>query len=294
VKPSNSQDSVDRAGLRSGLVLRRSLRILRTRFRFWLAIGLIACAFAVPVVVPVVIFLQAYSDVIDPGVAVWLYFPIVAPFQPIIVYAAFRAWCEEDFLFGEALQHGRRRILPVFGIFALMLLAAALGFAVVFALVWILRSLIGFADSAGVVFPLAATTLVAVLIFLPAATTGMVRTSVAIPACIIDGFGPFASLRRSFQLTKGHFGTIFAAFLSVPIGVFLCQTILAAAGLVVIMSLSDNFYLIVPLALLYYLAVLLLLWLAPAFFTILSTSIYANLRPGRGGPAADRIADIFN
>jgi len=293
----NLSSPPDSTGLRLGLVLRQSLRILRTRFGFWLVTGLIAGALAVPIVVPAVLFVEAHSDVLNAFAPWWLYFPIVAPFQTIIVHAAFRAWCNEDFRFADALQQGWRRILPVLGILALTLVAAVLGLAVVFVLVWLLYSLLSIPDSPGFVSSLPAIAPFAGLIFLLVASTGMVKTSAAIPACVVEGLRPLASLRRSFQLTKGHSLTIVAAFLTIPIAAFLYFTILFATGVLVFIYLPDAMHttdvqgVVLMLSLPF---LLLLLWFPAAFFSILSTSIYANLRLDREGRTSDRTAGSFD
>jgi len=269
------------------------MRILRAGIGLSLLTGLIQTALAVLVLLltPLNVTWRLYLLMAAPFLTI-----IAAPFHTIIVTAAFRTWCDEDVPLGDSLQLGWRRILPVLGILALMLVAAILALFVALLPGWTLRAALRFAEPDSF-----APLILSAGIFLVAAATGFVKTSAAIPACVVDGLGPIASLRRSFHLTKGNFWKILAAFLTIPLGYLVFLTSLIAIGRLIDTILSDPsqtsampspvFVVYVALA---SLALLLFLWLVAAFFTILGTVIYANLRIDSGNLTTDRIADVFD
>ena len=259
-----------------GLVLRQSLKILRARAGIWLLAGLFGTALNLSLIVFV------FDQILQ--------IPILAAIQTIIVYAAFQTWTGQPFR-PDALLQGRR-LLPVFGIWALTFLAAIPGFPVVtLALnriiiepLFVLRGIRVGEDSVGgyIAFSLSLQ-----LSYVMVAAAVIVTTCAAVPACVVDGLGPIASLRRCFRPARGSFWKIFAGFLTV---------LLAAVVFVVVWFEAcwprTNFGFYFPTGIQYEASFLVLKWFFFVFFNILATTIYANLRMNSESLTTEKIAGI--
>jgi uncharacterized membrane protein len=107
------------------------------------------------------------------------------------------------------------------------------------------------------------------------------RYYVAMPACITENEGVFASMARSAGLTKGYRWQIF--------GVFLLVTVTTVLGGMVIGFVAANFGPIV-------LQIASTVWqvLAGAFGAVVAAIVYYNLRVVKEGVDIDRIAQVFD
>ncbi len=112
--------------------------------------------------------------------------------------------------------------------------------------------------------------------------------AVTIPACVVERKGPIESLKRSFELTKGHRLQIFVLYLIVGVitgivtaifvllfGIF--AAIFGTAG-IVIAALLLAIILAVP----------------QAFNSVMTTVIYSDLRQAKEGVALDSLANVFD
>jgi uncharacterized membrane protein len=107
------------------------------------------------------------------------------------------------------------------------------------------------------------------------------RWSVALPACVVEGLGPLASMKRSAQLTKGHRWK--------PFGIFLLLWVVSAlAGLLIGLLLRP--------AGVAGTQVVQALWNAAwtAFWYVTLVMIYHDLRVIKEGVDIDQIAAVFD
>lgn len=119
---------------------------------------------------------------------------------------------------GEALQHGLRRLLPVF----LALLLVSFGAAIATLPILLLFGLVAMA---------AGTPAIAALAFfalLPLALILWARLSLVTPVAAAEPIGPIAILQRSWALTRGHFWTLLG-FLALMVLVMLVISIAVSA-----------------------------------------------------------------
>jgi hypothetical protein len=167
--------------------------------------------------------------------------------QAVLLYAAFQYLRGHTVQPGEALQLGLSRFLPLLGLAILYGLGLALGLVL----------------------------LVVPFFFL------LVMWAVVVPACVVEGLGPIASMSRSTQLTKGHrwkiFGIIFLLLIVSVIGNKLIPLILVPAGLVVL-SLG------------------LVIWTAiwAAYWNCVLIMTYHDLRVAKEGVDTAQIASVFD
>jgi len=107
------------------------------------------------------------------------------------------------------------------------------------------------------------------------------RWSVALPACVVEGLGPLASMKRSAQLTKGHRWKLFGIFL-------LLWVVSALAGLLIGLLLKP--------AGVAGTQVVQVLWNAAwtAFWYVTLVMIYHDLRVIKEGVDIDQIAAVFD
>ena len=266
---------------RPGLVLARSMTILQARIGTWLLIGLIETALAVPIA-----FLPEYKTA-----AVVANLLIAVQLQAMIAFAAFQAWCGQDFRIGDAFKQAARRfpaVLSVFLVTALLLsfsaiLSATLGLLLLLPL--------GAPDVAAIAYPV--VTILAALGFLALCSIITIRIFVSVAACINEGLNPVAGIIRSLHLTKDRFWRIFGAylvsflaflaFLTATVGVLYLAIFLTEPSFPITSLLDFSSIAEAPLAIIAILVLLLFiflpgLWLFSAFTSILSTTIYANLR----------------
>lgn len=181
---------------------------------------------------------------------------------------------------GEALGRGARRFLPLLG--ASLLVGLALGLAVVpFAV------LVGVAGgAAGAGEEPAALALVVLLIFSVLAILFAVRLMLINAVAAGEDAGPIAILRRSWNLTRGHFWKLLGFILLIVIvAIVLVLAVQGVFGTLVILLAGQPepggtaAFLILLLSALVQAVITL-------FFTTLVARIYAQLA-GRSGPAED-------
>jgi hypothetical protein len=107
------------------------------------------------------------------------------------------------------------------------------------------------------------------------------RWSVALPACVVEGLSPFASMKRSAQLTRGHRWKIFGIFLLLLVASWLVGLLigllLKPAGVVVVQVVS---------------AVWNAAW--TAFCYVVLVMVYHDLRVVKEGVDTDQIAGVFD
>ena len=105
---------------------------------------------------------------------------------------------------------------------------------------------------------------------------------VALPACVMEGLGPFQSMSQSAALTKGHRWKVFGIY-------FLVAIVNGAVGQLVVRVFSLGIGLF-PSSILY------LVWtlLAAAYNSIAIAVIYHDLRVLKEGIDIDRIAAVFD
>jgi hypothetical protein len=115
--------------------------------------------------------------------------------------------------------------------------------------------------------------------------------SVATSVCVVEQLGPFRSMGRSRELTKGHRWKIFGLILLtvIPAGIVgLIVSAVAVGALGTVMGLPSA--LVGPLG-----QVVGLLWGAvwKAFYVILAVVIYHDLRVAKEGVDTEKIAAVF-
>jgi len=168
--------------------------------------------------------------------------------EAVIVHAAFQDMQRRPVRLAESLNVALRRLLPI------------LGFAfVAYLLIWL-----GFS-----------------LLIIP----GLILYTmwfVALPACVVERLGPWSSLRRSRELTKGHRWKLFGLALLLLIGGFgssLLQFVLAAVDADPIVELIGR-----------------LIWqgLWVSFVTTVVAVAYHDLRVAKEGVDIDQIAGVFD
>lgn len=183
---------------------------------------------------------------------------------------------------GEALQLGLRRFIILFAAWLLL----ALGLAIV--LLPLILLFAGSAAFSGTADPaaLAGPMLLAFLIFAMLAIALWVRLMLMVPVAAAEAVGPIGIIRRSWELTGGHFWKLLGlVVLLVILAVVVLVAISAVVGIFVIVAAGQPepggaaFFAIVIVS-------ALLQSLISAFFVTLVARIYAQL----AGPVD---ADVF-
>lgn len=121
---------------------------------------------------------------------------------------------------GEALQHGLRRLLPVF--LALLLVSFGAGIAVL--PVFILFGLAAMATGTPAVGALA------LFVIFPIALILWARLSLITPVAAAEPIGPIAILQRSWALTRGHFWTLLAFLVLLVVVALVISVAVSAIG----------------------------------------------------------------
>jgi hypothetical protein len=168
--------------------------------------------------------------------------------QATILYGTFELMRGEPFTIGKSFEVGLRRALPVVGVSIVAGLA------------------IGLASMA---------------LLIPGIIV-MCLLYVAVPACVIERLGVFASLSRSADLTRGYRWQIFGLVLIVAIGSLLGVYV---AGHVIGLFGSAILSTIVTFA-----------WqvIGTAFGAVLAAVIYHDLRAAKEGVDVSKIVNIFD
>jgi hypothetical protein len=131
---------------------------------------------------------------------------VFRPFsEAAVVHAGLQFWDRGRVRLGTALARAVARFIPSVAVTVLVRVVIFTGY---FA-----PGLASVLTSQRLLAPnLALAVLFLGLLVLPGAWLALIW-SVALPACVVEGRGPFASLRRSAQLTKGHRAKVFGILL---------------------------------------------------------------------------------
>jgi hypothetical protein len=179
------------------------------------------------------------------SIIVWIILNVVT--QATVLYGSFQAMRNRPVDIGASFQKGLSRLLPIIG----------LSFCVAFA--------VGFG----------------MILFIVPAFIFLSMFFVALPACVVEGLGPFQSMGRSSTLTKGHRWKIFGIYVALAIigGVVgsIIAAVLSTAGLVVAVIGR-------------------MLWdaLMGAYQSIAVAVTYHDLRVAKEGVDIDHIASVFD
>ena len=226
-----------------GRILEGSLNVLFRNFVPFIAISALAG-------VPELIFSLAAtkSSPANSWVQILLGLVLGAVCQAMIVYGTFQALRGRPVQIGQSLGIGLRRAIPVVGTSLASGIVIAIGFIV-----------------------LVVPGLIAMTVFF-----------VAEPACVVERLGPFESLGRSTELTRGYrwpvFGLAFViGIVEVIIGAIIGAMLLHAGSLVAY-------------------AIVMFVWgaLVRAYMSVLVAIVYHDLRVLKEGIDLDRIAAVFD
>jgi hypothetical protein len=181
------------------------------------------------------------------GIALlWMLLSVLC--QAIILYGAFEQMRGKSFAVGESLKRGLTRFFPILGV--ILCMAFGGGFASVFLIV------------------------PGIIVFL--------MWYVAVPVCIVEERGPFASLGRSRELTKGSRWKLFGIVIVIAVASWVVQMIVQFVFLAAVGKLIAA------------VATFLCSALIAAYRSILAAVVYYDLRVAREGIDIDRIAAVFD
>jgi cyanophycinase len=180
-----------------------------------------------------------------------LIFSLVGP--AVILYCAFQALLGRDLIVGDAIRRGLSRFWSILGLGFLKYFGIAIG----------------------------------LLLFVVPGLMLWVRWSAALQACVVEGLGPVASLRRSAEFTTGHRWKIFGILLPLAVGFWLLY------GLVTLICERLG----VPFSIAVFLhgfGVGTLVWLVVAaiygaYINIVLTVMYHDLRVAKDGVDTNQI-----
>jgi len=237
---------------RVGGVLSRTSSVLSRHFLVFIVVTVVAN-------LPLVLLAQGVTSMAGgeaPGqsaiimlvVGFVLFFVLNILSQAVIVHAAFQAMRSRPISLGESIGVGLARFLPIIG----------------------LAFLSGFLIGLGILL-LIVPGLILVTMWL-----------VGTPACVVERLGPWASLKRSAALTKGHRWKVFGllALLSI-VNIIVSQLVelaLAPFGNIVLSMLGT------------------LIWSAlwGAYYAIAVVVTYHDLRVAKEGVDIEQIASVFD
>jgi hypothetical protein len=179
--------------------------------------------------------------------------------QAIVLYGAFQDMRGRPVSLADCFKVGLQRFFPIVG------LAITVGVAVIFA---------------------------SLLLIVPGLMLYMMWY-VATPVCVVERLGPFRSLGRSRELTKGHRWKLFGLSLLILIPAFIVAGVLVGViallfGTGAILGLPAAFA--TPLG-----QVINLIWSAAwgAFYAVIVVVTYHDLRVAREGVDTEQIAAVF-
>ena len=173
----------------SGLVIARSLAILGQNFAAFVLIAGL-------VTLPNLLVEESADDSLGWAILAFIVSSILAyAAQGFLAHGAYQAAAGRSFGAGDTLRVAAGRFFPLIALAGWVGLLVALGF---------------------------------VLLIVPGAMF-LVMWSVAVPACVVEGSSPFASMRRSAELTRGHRWTLFGLFLLLFVGVAMALIIVDLA-----------------------------------------------------------------
>ena len=218
-----------------------------------------------------------------PEAGLWLLFlPLAAVLAMIGTIALNYLALRPGASVGEALQRGGRRFIFLFAASLLVALAAALALVPLLILVGGLAAAAGGGASAT---PAAAFALV--LVMLVAMLALWVRLLLMTPVAAVEEGGPIGIIRRSWDLTRGHFWRLFAFAVLVLVAASIAMGVITLlVGIVVALFAGPPDPLTLS-AILMALVTALLQALFTMIFATLIARIYAQLT---GSPASDVFA----
>jgi len=201
--------------------------------------------------------------------------------QAILVSAAFQDLRGRPVNLLESVKVALRRFFPVLG----LIVVAVLGLILFATCIVLVPAVVSFGtirvSAVPSVFP-AITFIVTFISLIAAVLALIVRWFVAVPICVVERFGPWKSLKRSSQLTKGHRWRVLGILLlvyvtSLIIGQIIAVTTNALGGRLVAIFAS-------------------LLWntIWGAVFAILVVVTYYELRAAKEGVDIDQVAAVFD
>jgi hypothetical protein len=228
---------------RIGSVINGAWNVFSANFPLFFGVGLF-------VGLPHLLFLRGtqasgagWSVVI--GIFAWLLLATIG--QTVILYGAFRKLRGQPVDIGETLQRGLTRFLPLVGLAFLYSLGIMLGL---------------------------------LLLVVPGIIL-MVMWAVVVPACVVEGLSPTASMSRSSKLTKGHRWKIFGVMLLLLVLNFIASGMLA-------LVLAPTGHAVATIGDFVWTAI----W--TAFWNCLLVMIYHDLRVAKEGIDTEQIAAIFD
>jgi hypothetical protein len=182
------------------------------------------------------------------AVVSWFTIVVILPITQTIVYhGAFQDMCSRPIRFGDSLTLAFRRFFPVLGALICMGVLIMVGFLLL------------------VVPGIIALTVVAV----------------AVPVCVVERVGPFASIRRSARLTKGNRWKILGIFLLL----FVASIAIAGLNIVFRYGLGAEVAVLVNFVLQSALG---------AYSSLIAVVMYHDLRVAKEGLDTNRIAAVFD
>jgi len=233
---------------RVGRVLSRTISVLSQHFLIFCVVTLVANA-------PVILLVQnaVKSDPANPSLGllflgIGLSFVLSILSQAVLVHASFQAMRNRAVNLGESLRVGFTRFFPVLGVALLVGILAGLGF---------------------------------MLLIVPGLIL-MTMWLIAPPVCVVEQSGPWTSMRRSSDLTRGHRWKVFGLWLLLMI---ISGVVSQLIELVFARFLGTTVTLI-----------LTLIWTAifGAYYAIAIVVTYHDLRVVKEGIDIEQIAAVFD
>ena len=241
---------------RVGRVIGRAATILSQHFVIFFPVAVVAAA---PQVLLVQRSLEAMaSRTVGPdafietfimiGVGMVLAGVLALLTQAVMLHAAFQAMRHRPVSFGDSLRVGLSRVLPILGLGIVMFVLLLLGFIALVIPMFILLTM----------------------------------WWVATPACVVERTGPWTSLKRSAELTKGHRWKVFGVM-------FLLAIInsIASGILDIVFGLIGNDVVTI-------LGRLIVAALYTAYGAIAVVMAYHDLRVAKEGIDIEQIAAVFD
>jgi hypothetical protein len=188
--------------------------------------------------------------------------------QGVLLTGAFQRLRGEPLRVGVALQRALARFLPLVALsilITLVMIAVVIGCSVV---LWTLTFVLG-----RLVVVLMIAILVPIFIL-------SVMWSVVVPACLVEGLGPIASMARSADLTKGYRWKV--------VGIMLLLGLIVLSALIIMIALAR----LSPIAVLVFEVAGLVLW--SGYFNCAIIMIYHDLRVAKEGVDTAQIASVFD
>jgi uncharacterized membrane protein len=128
------------------------------------------------------------------------------------------------------------------------------------------------------------------MLFIIPAVVMAARWAVAPPVCVVEGLGPFASMQRSADLTRGHRWKIFG-LLVVALLLLITTSIVVGIPTEWIVGLVPEG---IPRTAVYNIINTIVIAIYTAYFNIVLVMIYRDLRVAKEGVDTEQIAAVFD